>query len=81
MTDPRQFDPKQFRNALGMFATGVTIVTARAEDGTPVGITANSFNSVSLSPPMVLWSLAKNAFDAWPIFRATVVIWFLRLIL
>jgi 3-hydroxy-9,10-secoandrosta-1,3,5(10)-triene-9,17-dione monooxygenase reductase component len=43
-----------------MFATGVTIVTARAEDGTPVGITANSFNSVSLSPPMVLWSLAKQ---------------------
>lgn len=55
------FDPKDFRRALGMFATGVTIVTACADDGTPVGITANSFNSVSLEPPMVLWSLANNA--------------------
>lgn len=55
------FDPKEFRRALGMFATGVTIVTTKAADGTPVGITANSFNSVSLEPPMVLWSLANNA--------------------
>lgn len=55
------FDPKDFRRALSMFATGVTIVTARADDGTPVGMTANSFNSVSLDPPMVLWSLAKSA--------------------
>ena len=55
------FDPKDFRRALGMFATGVTIVTASAADGSPVGITANSFNSVSLQPPMVLWSLANNA--------------------
>jgi 3-hydroxy-9,10-secoandrosta-1,3,5(10)-triene-9,17-dione monooxygenase reductase component len=62
MTTPTPpFDPKDFRRALGMFATGVTIVTARAADGTSVGITANSFNSVSLQPPMVLWSLAKNA--------------------
>ncbi|AQV98292.1 peptidase [Cupriavidus necator] len=55
------FDPKDFRQALGMFATGVTIVTTRAPDGSPVGITANSFNSVSLDPPLVLWSLARNA--------------------
>ncbi|WP_029527750.1 flavin reductase family protein [Polaromonas glacialis] len=55
------FDPKDFRRALGMFATGVTIVTTNAADGTPVGITANSFNSVSLDPPMVLWSLANNS--------------------
>lgn len=55
------FDPKDFRRALGNFATGVTIVTTNAADGTPVGITANSFNSVSLEPPMVLWSLANNA--------------------
>lgn len=54
-------DPRDFRQALGAFATGVTIVTARASDGTPVGVTANSFNSVSLKPPMVLWSLAKSA--------------------
>ncbi len=63
------FDPKDFRHALGMFATGVTIVTARAADGTPVGITANSFNSVSLRPPMVLWSLARNA-RSLPVFEA-----------
>ena len=44
-----------------MFATGVTIVTARAEDGSLVGLTANSFNSVSLAPPLVLWSLARAA--------------------
>lgn len=44
-----------------MFATGVTIVTARAPDGSLVGLTANSFNSVSLSPPLVLWSLSQAA--------------------
>lgn len=54
-------DPKAFRAALGSFATGVTVITARAADGTPVGLTANSFNSVSLDPPMVLWSLAKKS--------------------
>ena len=55
------FDPKEFRRALGMFATGVTIVTTQPANGAPIGITANSFNSVSLDPPMVLWSLANNA--------------------
>ena len=44
-----------------MFATGVTIVTARGPDGAPVGLTANSFNSVSMTPPLVLWSLARSA--------------------
>jgi len=44
-----------------MFATGVTIVTARSADGRLVGLTANSFNSVSLNPPLVLWSLARAA--------------------
>jgi 3-hydroxy-9,10-secoandrosta-1,3,5(10)-triene-9,17-dione monooxygenase reductase component len=52
---------RQFRNALGAFATGVTIVTTRDEAGRDVGLTANSFNSVSLDPPMVLWSLAKSS--------------------
>jgi flavin reductase (DIM6/NTAB) family NADH-FMN oxidoreductase RutF len=47
-----------FRHALGRFATGVTIVTAAGDDG-PVGITANSFASVSLDPPLVLWSPAR----------------------
>ncbi len=55
------FSTHDFRAALGMFATGVTIVTARGSDGAPVGLTANSFNSVSLEPPLVLWSLARNA--------------------
>lgn len=55
------FSQSEFRQALGMFATGVTIVTARTADGSLAGLTANSFNSVSLSPPLVLWSLAKSA--------------------
>jgi flavin reductase (DIM6/NTAB) family NADH-FMN oxidoreductase RutF len=44
-----------------MFATGVTIVTARAANGKLIGLTANSFNSVSLQPPLVLWSLSRAA--------------------
>ena len=44
-----------------MFATGVTIITARAADGVLVGLTANSFNSVSLDPPLILWSLGLKA--------------------
>jgi 3-hydroxy-9,10-secoandrosta-1,3,5(10)-triene-9,17-dione monooxygenase reductase component len=53
--------PSQFRAALGAFATGVTIVTTRDRAGADVGLTASSFNSVSLDPPMVLWSLAKDS--------------------
>ena len=52
-------DPRGFRHALGAFATGVTVVTARGPGGAPVGITANSFASVSLDPPLVLWSPAR----------------------
>jgi flavin reductase (DIM6/NTAB) family NADH-FMN oxidoreductase RutF len=55
------FSNTEFRSALAMFATGVTIVTARASKGTLIGLTANSFNSVSISPPLVLWSLARSA--------------------
>ncbi|MBC7548416.1 MAG: flavin reductase family protein [Polaromonas sp.] len=55
------FSRTEFRTALGMFATGVTVVTARAADGSLVGLTANSFNSVSLAPPLVLWSLGQAA--------------------
>ncbi|WP_075790852.1 flavin reductase [Massilia putida] len=61
MTSNASFDSRSFRNALGSFATGVTIVTTRDADGKDVGLTANSFNSVSLDPPMVLWSLAKTS--------------------
>lgn len=63
------FDAMEFRKALGSFATGVTIITARAADGAPIGLTANSFNSVSLDPPLVLWSLANNAMS-FEAFRA-----------
>src|SRR5438309_384680 len=59
------FDAPHFRNALGRFATGVTIITTRATEGPDearlIGFTANSFNSVSLDPPLVLWSLAASA--------------------
>ncbi|EER60301.1 flavin reductase domain protein FMN-binding [Acidovorax delafieldii 2AN] len=55
------FSAREFRDALGMFATGVTIVTARNAAGEPIGLTANSFNSVSLEPPLVLWSLSRAA--------------------
>ena len=55
------FDPRDFRSALGTFATGVAIVTTRAESGAPVGLTCNSFSSVSLSPPLVLWSLSLRS--------------------
>ena len=55
------FDCRAFRNALGGFATGVTVVTAMAADGRPVGLTVSSFNSVSLEPPLVLWSLSSNS--------------------
>lgn len=58
---PPDFSTTEFREALGMFATGVTIVTARTPEGALVGLTANSFNSVSLTPPLVLWSLARSA--------------------
>ncbi len=55
------FDPRVFRRALGNFATGVTIVTARSPSGEQVGVTANSFNSVSLDPPLILWSIDKRS--------------------
>ena len=59
--DAPDFDPRDFRNALGQFATGVTIVTTRTSAGEPIGLTANSFSSVSLSPPLVLWSLSLRS--------------------
>ncbi len=52
---------RDFRVALGQFATGVTVITTVDADRSPVGVTASSFNSVSLDPPLVLWSLAKGA--------------------
>ena len=60
MTDAT-FDSREFRNALGRFATGVTVVTTATADGTPLGLTVSSFNSVSLDPPLVLWSLDRSS--------------------
>src|SRR5256885_12241405 len=62
------FSSREFRDALGQFATGVTIVTARSPQGHPVGVTVSSFNSVSLTPPLVLWSMALSA-ASLPVFQ------------
>jgi flavin reductase (DIM6/NTAB) family NADH-FMN oxidoreductase RutF len=58
-SDSSPVDPREFRNALGTYATGVTIITAAGSDGKPYGLTCNSFASVSLNPPLVLWSLVR----------------------
>jgi flavin reductase (DIM6/NTAB) family NADH-FMN oxidoreductase RutF len=61
------FDTAHFRQALSQFATGVTVITTRLADGSFRGLTASSFNSVSLTPPLVLWSLGDKA-NSLPIF-------------
>lgn len=59
---PDPADPRLLRDALGRFATGVTVITAREEGGgAPIGITVNSFASVSLDPALVLWSAARSS--------------------
>jgi flavin reductase (DIM6/NTAB) family NADH-FMN oxidoreductase RutF len=65
--DHSPIDPRDFRTALGSYATGVTIITAVGSDGKPYGITCNSFASVSLNPPLVLWSLVlySSSFSAF----------------
>lgn len=64
--DMSDIDPDQLRRALGTYPTGVAIVTATAEDGRPVAMTINSFTSVSLDPPLVLWSVDRGQ----PLFAA-----------
>jgi flavin reductase (DIM6/NTAB) family NADH-FMN oxidoreductase RutF len=61
------FDGRALRNALGQFATGVTVITTNPEGHEPLGMTVNSFSAVSLDPPLVLWSLQKDSecFDAF----------------
>jgi len=59
MTKPREY--RSLRDAFGQFATGVTVVTARNKAGMPVGLTANSFASVSLEPPLVSWCIDKSS--------------------
>jgi len=58
--DDSPFDSRAFRNALGLFPTGVAVVTTLAPDQRKVGLTVNSFTSVSLSPPLVSFNLAKS---------------------
>lgn len=72
------FDARDLRRALGQYATGVTVVTTIDAAGTPFGMTANSFTSVSLHPPLVLWAAAKSspslvAFEAAPRFAVNVL--------
>lgn len=65
------FDPRDLRNALGQFASGVTVITTITPDGERVGVTANSFTSVSMDPPLVLWCPGQHL-KSLPIFeRAT----------
>jgi len=55
------FDTHTFKDTLSLFVTGVTVITTRDAQGRSVGITANSFNSVSLNPPLILWSVGLNS--------------------
>jgi len=57
----------ELRKALGQFATGITVITTRTADGSPVGLTVNSFTSVSLEPPLLLWCLGRGSanYDAF----------------
>lgn len=66
-----RFDRRDYRRALGQFATGVTVVTARASDGRKVGMTVNSFTSISLNPPLILWSVARQALSFNDFINAT----------
>ncbi|MFO7746563.1 MAG: flavin reductase family protein [Orrella sp.] len=59
-TEP-SFDSRSFRHTLGRFPTGVTVVLAQVPGESPVGLTVSSFNSVSLEPPLVVWSLSTNS--------------------
>jgi flavin reductase (DIM6/NTAB) family NADH-FMN oxidoreductase RutF len=63
-----ELDARDFRKALGAFPTGVCLATTVGPAGRPEGLTINSFSSVSLAPPMILWSLARSATSA-PVFR------------
>lgn len=63
MTGTEEFtiDPQALRQTLSCFPTGVAIATTQSRDGEPIGVTISSFNSVSMDPPLVLWSLASKA--------------------
>lgn len=57
----KKLDIRDFRRALSQFPTGVTVITTKDREGNPVGVTASSFNSVSMDPPLILWSIDKGA--------------------
>jgi flavin reductase (DIM6/NTAB) family NADH-FMN oxidoreductase RutF len=65
------FGPRELRTALGRYTTGVTVITASTADGCRIGVTANSFTSVSLEPPLVAWCPAKRAPSLPDLERAT----------
>ncbi|HEX6595605.1 MAG TPA: flavin reductase family protein [Acidimicrobiales bacterium] len=67
-TPPATFDEARFRSVLGHFATGVTIV-AGVDDAQPIGLSVNSFTSVSLDPPLVAFCAAKTS-STWPRLRS-----------
>lgn len=62
-------DPRQLRQVLGQFATGITVIATRAPDGDLVGLTANSFGALSLDPPLIVWALRLNSSNL-PVFQA-----------
>lgn len=59
--DMSNFDTKELRQVFSQFPTGVTVITTRTADGEPIGVTASSFNTVSISPTLILWSIDKGA--------------------
>jgi flavin reductase (DIM6/NTAB) family NADH-FMN oxidoreductase RutF len=63
MPDIAELNSRELRRALGQFATGVAVVTAEAADGSVIGLTMSSFNSVSMDPPLVLFSIDRKAFS------------------
>lgn len=74
---PQPFDERALRNVLGTFVTGVTVVTTRDKAGTPHGVTANSFSSVSIDPPLILWSQSLTS-RSYPAFRELRLGWSAR---
>ncbi|ETF00598.1 flavin reductase [Advenella kashmirensis W13003] len=68
MSDTATFDQRTLRNVLGTFVTGVTVVTTQDAEGRHYGVTANSFSSVSIDPPLILWSQSRSS-SSHPAFR------------
>lgn len=60
---PQKIDPRELRNCFGKFATGITVITSNTKNGKKIGLTVNSFSSLSIDPPMILWSLDNRSFN------------------